>query len=247
MLRLSVDENDRADGVVHRHIVQVFGADGDQVGVFSGCQRADLVAKPDGLGRMPRREFEHVAVADQRRRVFVAPVFSRLCQHPLRGQRGPHLGEHVAGEADLDVAAEARPDAVIEGILDNRDAAAEPELLLRGGGERDLRSRVGDQPPALLRHVVAVDERQVGAEQPGAAELDDLVAALAHDRVHGDAEAVLAGEGEKVGHGHDAAHVDEHADGGERVPRRSSSTSRSRIRSSGRCSSQTPVSEGAPA
>ena len=148
---------------------------------------------------------------------LLAAIFARLGQHALGGQRRAHLGEHVAGEADLDVAAEARADAVVERGLDHRHAAAEPELLLGGGGERDLGSRLGDQAPALLRHVVAVDQRQVGSEQAGPAELDDLVAALAHHRVHGDAEAVLAGEGEEVGHRHDAAHVDEHADRGQRV------------------------------
>ena len=145
-----------------------------EVGIFARRERADLVAEPDGLRRVARRELEHVAVADQRRRIVLAAVLPRLRQHALRGQRRAHLGEHVAREANLDVAAEARADAVIERVLDDRHAAAESELLLRGGGKRDLRAGVGDQPPALLRHVVAVDERQVGAEQPVAAELDDL-------------------------------------------------------------------------
>ena len=183
-----------------------------------GRQRADLIAEADGLGGVAGGEGEDVAVVDQRRRRSASPRYFRAFAS-MRWVVSvvAHLGEHVAGEADLDVAAEARADAVVERILDHRHAAAEAELLLRSGGERDLGSRLGDQPPAFLRHVVAVDQRQVGTEQAGAAELDDLLAALAHDRVHGDAEAVLASESEEVGHRPWAAHVDEHADRGERV------------------------------
>jgi hypothetical protein len=130
--------DDRADSVVERQVVDVLGADGDQVRVLARRQRPDAIGEPDCPRALDRGELEHVAVADERRRVVLASIHARARVHALRRQRRSHLGEHVARERDLHVSAEARAQPQVQHRLNRRPAAADADLLVGCGGERDV-------------------------------------------------------------------------------------------------------------
>jgi hypothetical protein len=152
------------------------------------------VSVPTLLSRLAQRAPSMVANSSTSRQVtsggrFCSPRRAPLQQHQaLEREGGAHDGERVLRHGGIDVGAQRRPDAVVERVLDGRQAMAHRHLDRRG--DRDLRPRVLEQAPGLVAQMRAVDVFVARPQQSGASELDQrALGILAHamrDAAHAD-------------------------------------------------------------
>ncbi len=92
----------------------------------------------------------------------------------LHGDDGPHLGEDIAGGEPPVPDAQARPDAAIDELLHGRWADAAGHVARRG--ERHRGRRRSDGVEVGIAQAGAVGQRDVGPQQPAAAQLGNLAA-----------------------------------------------------------------------
>jgi hypothetical protein len=159
------------DHVHHRADRIMRGIDGDatssyrdDVGLFAGCQRADLIGKVQAGRAIDRRSFEDRAHLHSRRCSALAKNALRLGYRPLLEERGAHFGEHVAAHGCVHVHAQRWLKTMIDRRLERQSTGLKAEQCVGPGVHRHMRTRGLQQPPLVVGEARTVVEDVVRAE-----------------------------------------------------------------------------------
>jgi len=155
-------EHDGAVNVVEWHDVDLIRAQHDDIGFFSGSERAHLLLEAIIFRAFYCRKFDHLTRGQQRRQVLLPRALTRKDEHALQRKDGTRLSKEVPGHFRFDICTEAGTDAMRERFLNGWNSVAHPHL--DWAGYRNISHARFDQLPIAFREIRAMNVGDVGAD-----------------------------------------------------------------------------------